>query len=309
MERNFEACRRHILAIESHAKDGIVRAFGGKWDFIGDWVPPERGMDTDKWPPKPAAELFNNCYRLYLREQLARMADVLGRHDQAQACRAEIARLQPLIHAAFYDKDRQVYVLDEQTYQLMPLMTGVVPESLRPMILRKLEHGIRVNRKGHLDTGMLGTYFLLRYLQEIDRNDLLFTVVNQTTYPGWGYMLSQGATTWWEQWNGYWSQIHSCFTSLDGWFYQGLAGIRPGTPGFKEIIIKPAVVGDLTWVKAHYDSPYGRIVSNWRREGHTVALDVTIPANTTATVYLPGGDGDVRKVGPGRHRFKAEMKQ
>ena len=289
VERNLDACRRHIEAIEANANEGVVRVFGRQWDFIGDWVPPERGLDTKNWPPKPAAELFNNCYRLYLREQWAQMADVLGRHDEAIACRKELERLRPLIHAAFYDKDKQLYALDEQSYYLMPLMTGVVPEELRPTILKKLEECIRVTRKGHLDTGMLGTYFLMNYLMEIGRNDLLWLVVTQKDYPGWGYMLEQGATTWWEQWNGYWSQIHSCFTSLDGWFYQGLAGIRPdkSAPGFKKIIIKPAVVGDLTWVKCYHDSPYGRIVSNWKLEGQKLTMEVTIPANTTATVYVP----------------------
>ncbi|MEI8197935.1 MAG: alpha-L-rhamnosidase C-terminal domain-containing protein, partial [Phycisphaerae bacterium] len=292
LERNYEACRRHIKAIEAHASDGVVRSFGGQWDFIGDWVPPERGMDTKNWPPKPAAELFNNCYRLYLCEQLTAMANILGRHGEANECRGELERLRPLVHAAFYDKDRELYVLDEQAYQLMPLMTGIVPEELRATIFKKLEDGIRINRKGHLDTGMLGTYFLLNYLSEIGRDDLIYTIVNQTTYPGWGYMLEQGATTWWEQWNGYWSQIHSCFTSLDAWFYQGLAGIRPDPagPGFKKIIIKPAIVSDMAWVKAHYDSPYGRIVSNWKREGDTLTMDVTVPANATATIFVPAKD-------------------
>lgn len=292
VELNYDACRRYIEAIESHAKDGVVRAFGGDWDFIGDWVPPGRGMDTKNWPPRPAAELFNNCYHLYLREQLAQMADILGRHDEAKACRAELERLRPLIHTSFYNKGGQIYVLDEQSYQLMPLMTDVVPVELRATIMNKLEDGILVNHKGHLDTGMLGTYFLLNYLNKIGRDDLIFTIVSQTTYPGWGFMLDQGATTWWEQWNGYWSHIHSCFTSLDGWFYQGLAGIQadPTAPGFRKIIIKPAIVGDLTWVKAHHDSPYGRISSSWRREGHKLTMEVTIPANTTATVYVTAKD-------------------
>lgn len=289
--RNYEACRRHVEAIESHAEAGIVRAFGGQWDFIGDWVPPDRGMDSGNWPPRPAAELFNNCYRLYLREQLAEMADTLGRTEEARAGRAELERLRPLVHAAFYDPQRRLYVLDEQCDQLMPLMTGVVPAELRPEILQKLERGIRVNRKGHLDTGMLGTYFLLQYLRDIDRNDLLFEIVNQTTYPGWGHMLEQGATTWWEQWNGHWSQIHSCFTSLDGWFYQGLAGIRPDAtgPGFKKFIIRPAVVGDVTGVNCRYDSIHGRIASHWKREGAVLSLEVTIPPNAAATVYVPAG--------------------
>jgi alpha-L-rhamnosidase len=293
LRRNLEACHRHIVAIEGHAKDGIVRNIGGTGaGFVGDWVAPRRGMDTINRPPANAAALFNNCYLIYLREQWAQMADVLGRHDEAKACRAEVERLRPLVHAAFYDKDKQLYALNEQSYYLMPLMTGVVPEKLRPAILKKLEECIRVTRKGHLDTGMLGTYFLMNYLMEIGRNDLLWLVVTQKDYPGWGYMLEQGATTWWEQWNGYWSQIHSCFTSLDGWFYQGLAGIRPDAtaPGFRKIIIKPAVVGDLTWVKCNHDSPYGRIVSNWKLDGLKLLMEVTIPANTTATVYVPAND-------------------
>lgn len=288
-QRNYAACLKHVEAMETHAKEDIIRAFGGEWDFIGDWVPPDRGMDSGNWPPKPAAELFNNCYRLYLREQLAAMADLLGRTDEARTIRAELTRLRPIIHAAFYDQENQRYVLDEQSYYLMPLMTGVVPEALRPRLLEKLEECIRVKRKGHLDTGMLGTYFLIQYLQEIGRNDLLFEIVNQKTYPGWGFMLESGATTWWEQWNGHWSQIHSCFTSLDGWFYQGLAGIRPdpSEQAFGKIIIKPAVVGDLTWVKCHHDSMHGRIVSNWKRDGLTLTMQVAIPPNTTATVHVP----------------------
>ena len=301
LTRNLEACRGHIAAIEAHAKDGIVRNLGGTGaGFVGDWVAPGRGMDTNNRPPPNAAALFNNCYLIYLREQWAQMADVLGRHDEAKSCRAESKRLRPLIHAAFYDKDKQLYALDEQSYYLMPLMTGVVPEELRPAILNKLEECIRVKRKGHLDTGMLGTYFLMNYLMEIGRNDLLWLVVTQKDYPGWGFMIDQGATTWWEQWNGYWSQIHSCFTSLDGWFYQGLAGIRPDElePGFKKVIIKPAIVGDLTWVKCYHDSPYGRIVSNWKREDQKLTMEVTSPANTTATVYVPASDaGSVSESG------------
>jgi alpha-L-rhamnosidase len=126
-------------------------------------------------------------------------------------------------------------------------------------------------------------------LQQIDRNDLLYTIFNQESYPGWGYMLSQGATTFWEQWNGHYSHIHSCFTSPGGWFYQGLGGINPdpSVPGFKKIIIKPSFVGDLNWVKTSYNSNHGEIVSNWSREGETLTMEVVIPPNTTATVYVP----------------------
>jgi alpha-L-rhamnosidase len=171
----------------------------------------------------------------------------------------------------------------------MPLMTGVTPDALRPALLEKLEWNILVKNKGHLDTGMLGTYFMMEYLRQIGRNDLVYTMFNQTTYPGWGYMVTTGGTTLWEQWNGYYSHIHSCFTSPDNWLYQGLAGIQadPESPGFKHVIIKPAMVGDVTWVKAHHDSPYGQIVSNWQRKDDKLRMEITIPANATATVFVP----------------------
>jgi len=95
--------------------------------------------------------------------------------------------------------------------------------------------------------------------------------------------------------------------NLDAWFYQTLAGIRPAAPGFKRILIQPSIVGDVTWVKCFHESPYGRIVSNWKRAGNKLTLDVTIPANTTATVQVPGQAGDRHEVGPGRHQFKSTL--
>ena len=260
------------------AANGISSAIG--WRRNAAWI---------RTTGRPlAAELFNNCYRVYLWELLEKSATALGRQDEARRCRAKLDLIRPLIHRAFYNPSKQTYVLDEQSYQCLPLFAGVVPPAERDAVLRKLENGILRQRGGHLDTGMLGTYFLIQYLPTVQRDDLLFTIVDQKTYPSWGYMLEQGATTMWEQWDGYWSQIHSCFTSIGGWFHNGLAGIQPdpAVPGFKHFIIRPAVVGDLTWVKSSHRSIHGMIVSNWRREKDVFRLDVTIPANTMATVYV-----------------------
>jgi alpha-L-rhamnosidase len=292
LEENYDAIRRFVDNLESRSKDGVMPAYGGTWDFIGDWVPPERGMDTQNWPNRPAAELFNNCYRIQQLEILKNIASVLGKKDEVERCEARLATARAAVHAAFFDKAAGNYGIDEQAYYVMPLLAGVTPEAERPALLQKLEQNILEKNKGHLDAGMLGTYFMMEHLRAIGRNDLVFTMFNQTTYPGWGYMLEQGATTLWEQWNGFWSHIHSCFTSPDNWFYQGLAGIQadPAAPGFKNTIIKPAIVGDVTWVKSHHDSPYGRIVSNWKREGEKVTMEVTIPPNSTATVFVPAKD-------------------
>jgi alpha-L-rhamnosidase len=292
LEHTFEAMCDYSEFLDSQARDGLLRGTGDPAGFLGDWVPPERGMDTQNWPGKTACEIFNNGYRVYLWQILERSARALGKTKEADDFVARIDKTRKLIHTTYYDAQKEFYGLDEQAYQVLPLMTGVVPDALVGTVQSKLAEIILVKNKGHLDTGMLGTYFLIRYLQEAGRNDLLYTIFNQETYPGWGYMLAQGATTLWEQWNGYYSQIHSCFASPGGWFYQGLAGIRPDEtgPGFKKTIIKPAVVGDLTWVKCSYDSLHGRIASSWKREAGKLTMEVTIPANTTATVYVPAKD-------------------
>jgi alpha-L-rhamnosidase len=292
LEENYDAIRRFVDSLESRSKDGVMRAYGGTWDFIGDWVPPERGMDTQNWPNRPAAELFNNCYRIQQLEILKSIASVLGKKDEVEHCESRLATARPAVHAAFFDKAAGNYGIDEQAYYVMPLLAGVTPEAERPALLKKLEKNILEKNKGHLDTGMLGTYFMMEHLRSIGRNNLVFEMFNKTTYPSWGYMLEQGATTLWEQWNGFWSNIHSCFTSPDNWFYQGLAGIQtdPAAPGFKNTILKPALAGDVTWVKSHHESPYGKIVSNWKREGEKLTMDVTIPPNSTATVFVPAKD-------------------
>jgi alpha-L-rhamnosidase len=129
--------------------------------------------------------------------------------------------------------------------------------------------------------------------------EVAYEIASQKTYPSWGYMLSQGATTIWELWNG--DTANPAMNSgnhlmlvgdLVTWLYENLAGIRPdpAQPGFKHIIMHPTPVGDLTFVKASHNSPYGEIASEWRRDGDRFAWDVILPANTTAIVYVPSND-------------------
>jgi alpha-L-rhamnosidase len=303
LEENLDAARRYCEYLDGRAKDDVLRAWGGGFSFIGDWVPPNRGMDTRNWPNQPMMELFCNCFRVHLWQLVEQMSAALGRTAEAEHARTRANAIRVATHKAFYDAARQRYVIDEQIYYAFPLLVGVTPEAERDAVRNNLVRCIVEKNKGHLDTGMLGTMFLLEYLHEIGRDDLVLGIYQKKDYPGWGYMIEQGATTMWEQWNGHWSQIHSCFTSADNWLYRGLAGIRPdpANPGFKNVLIKPAVVGDITWVKAHHDGPYGRIAVEWRTEKGAFVMEVVIPPNSTATVFLP--DGSTRAVGPGRHRW------
>jgi alpha-L-rhamnosidase len=290
LRENFEPMRRFVNFLESHCQDGVLRSYGGMWDFIGDWLPPHMAMDSPKgWPPRPAAEFFNNCYRVLLWDILRRSAEVLGEKETARECQAALEKMRPAIHKAFYDPARHCYVLEDQSYLAIALLTEIPPPSERKAVMRALEHDILVRRQGHLDSGMLGTYFMLNYLMQAGRNDLIFTMMNQKTYPGWGYMLDQGATTFWEQWNGYWSNLHSCFTSAGMWMSQGVAGIHPDpeAPGFKRFEIRPATVGDLTWARASLNSIRGRIAVDWKMEEGKFKLNVTVPVGATAKVWVP----------------------
>jgi alpha-L-rhamnosidase len=287
LDENADTLERYLGWLDTKCQNDVLRKYGGQWDFIGDWVPPDRGMDTKNWPSPQAAELFNNAYRIYQWDLLRRIRAAQGRDSEAAKCEARIAAIRPKVHAAFYDAAKGFYVIDEQAYYVMPLLTGVVPNDLRPAITEALTRNLTT--KGHLDTGMLGTYFLMEFLRQSGRNDLAFMLMNRTAYPSWGHMLERGATTYWEQWNGYWSMIHSCFTSADNWLYQGPGGIRPDpeAPGFRRVLIEPAVVGDLTWVKASHRGPFGMVSSYWHVDGDRLVLEVTVPPSSTARVRLP----------------------
>ena len=120
--------------------------------------------------------------------------------------------------------------------------------------------------------------------------DVAYRIASQVTQPSWGWWIRQGATTLWEGWGPGASHNHIFFGDIVNWFFRTLAGINPdpAAPGFKHFVIKPQPVGDLTWARASYDSVRGRIESDWSIEGRVFRLRVVIPANTMATVYLPG---------------------
>ena len=150
----------------------------------------------------------------------------------------------------------------------------------------------------HLATGFIGTPRLLPGLHDAGRDDLAYTLLLQDTYPSWLYQVKLGATTMWERWDGWTpdrgfqsigmnSFNHYAFGAVGEYLYSAVAGIDTVGPGYKRIRIQPVVGGGLTWAQASYRSIHGLIASRWQRTGQKLTLDVTIPANTTATVYVP----------------------
>jgi hypothetical protein len=154
----------------------------------------------------------------------------------------------------------------------------------------------------------------LRALADAGRSDVIYRLVNQDEKPGYGYQLKQGATALTESWDANRGASHNHFMlgQVIEWFYHDLAGIQPDAaePGFKNIIIRPQPVGDLAWVEATYESIRGPIAVRWDRAGEKFTLKVTIPANTTATVHVPGIPvaSAINRIGSGSHTFESKWK-
>ena len=191
----------------------------------------------------------------------------------------------------FYHPDTGLYGNGSQTSLSCALYQGLVEPANKARVLSNLVAAVE-KTNGHIDTGILGAKYLLNALLENGRADVAYRIASQKDLPSWGWWLEQGATTLWENWNGAESRNHIMFGDISAWFYKALAGINPdpAAPAFKHFTIKPNLVGGLTSAEASYDSVRGRIVSDWKAKDGRLELTVTIPANTTATVYVPVAD-------------------
>jgi alpha-L-rhamnosidase len=275
---------------KSVSEEGVLTAYEKASRFLGDWATPHGSEYGDT----PEAKLFNNCVYAYCLDVLVQAAGILGKPADAATYSARLADLRKSVHKQFFNEDTRTYIDGRQLAMAFPLYTGITPEDERQAVFANFAAEIS-SRKPYLDTGSSGLPILLKYIvEDAERADLLYPCLTRTEQPGYGFFLRSGETTWPEYWKitGEASRIHTCYTGIAGYFTRALGGIRPDPSAFgmQKFLIKPAIVGDLTWVKTHHDSFYGRIISNWKREGEKLIMEVTIPANTTATIFVPARD-------------------
>lgn len=273
LAEHYENFKRYVDYVSRRATNHIAN-FG-----LGDWCPAKT-----KTPEK----ITSTGYFFRDAAMVADIAGLLGKKDEA----AKYAALATAIRQAF---NREFPELQTQTALGCALYQGLAEPDARAALVQKLVANVE-SQGNHLDCGILGTKYLLHALSDNGRADVAYKVATQTTAPGWGHWIETGATTLLEQWvnkpGDDLSRNHIMFGDISAWFYENLAGIQPdpAAPGFKHIILQPAIVGDLKWVRAHYDSPYGRIVSEWKSEGGAFTWKITVPPNTTATVHVPTND-------------------
>jgi alpha-L-rhamnosidase len=308
-ETHYAAMKKWVLAMRMHeVEDGTLEATSYR-----DWCDTDTmdGKISDKGATP--GELVSSAYQYHNERIMERLAKQLGHADDERTFSELADKLKIAYNKKFLDPRTHTYLGGTQTGYVLALQFGLAPAEQRDDLIANLVDDIMVKHNGHLSVGLIGMQWLMQTLTDAGRPDVAWTIATQTTRPSWGYMLSKGATTIWERWDydtrdpGMNSEALLIQAgNLDAWFYQTLAGIRPAAPGFKKILIQPTVVGDLTWVKAHFDSPYGRIVSDWKIEGGQLKMDVTIPANTTATIVVPGKNGGRHEVGSGHYQFSSQ---
>lgn len=279
-------------------------------DKYGDWcVPPEslnliHAKDTSRLTD---GKLIASAYYYKLLSFMQRFAKLTG-NDADTKEYAELAdKMRIAFQSKFYNPSQYSYSNNTITANLLPLYFGICPDSLREKVFENIYHKIHVESKDHISTGLIGTQYLFRGLTEYGNTDLAFKLASNTTYPSYGYMIANGATTIWELWNGNTadpnmnSQNHVMMLGdLITWFYENLAGIRTDKTdvGFKKIIMKPSLPAGLQFVNASYNSAYGLIKSDWKKSYGTFEWNISIPANSSAKVFIPAkSEADVLESG------------
>lgn len=269
-------------------------------DKYGDWcVPPEsleiiRSKDPSRLTDGEVLSSAFYYHLLQLMKKFAKIADaspkdIIYYNDLAE-------RVKAAFNNKYLNKETFSYANNTVTANVLPLAFGMVPKELEQKVFENMAYQVEVVKNGHVSTGVVGIQFLMRTLTEFGRGDLAFKLASNKTYPSWGYMVENGATTIWELWNGNTanpemnSQNHVMLLGdLMIWYYENMAGIKSSSdhPGFKEIIMKPDFDAGLSFVNASYKSSHGTIKSHWKKKRNKLEWDVTIPPNTTAKVYLP----------------------
>ncbi|MCF7707635.1 MAG: glycoside hydrolase family 78 protein [Verrucomicrobia bacterium] len=298
LRENFATMTNWLEFLETKSADNLLVRWGGEWDFLGDWLwPGAEGVNGDT----RETLFFNNCYWVYNLQTASKIARIIGEPAIAEKYEARAERVRRAVHKEFFVPGEDGYVNCFQAYLATALLTEVPPEGERADVWERLEKEILDKRNGHIHAGITGGAMLFKTLMEYDRNDLISTMVGQEDYPGWGDMLERGATTFWEAWDGRNSRLHSSYLYVGAWFIHGVGGIRPGAePGYEDFVIRPAVPPEteLEWASTSYMSEQGRIKSDWRVSEGKLELDVCIPPNTTARVYLPHtGAGELTESG------------
>ncbi len=300
LRRYYDGMKRYVAHLGTKAHHDIV-------DYgLGDWY------DIGPKPPGPSqltpTALTATAFYYYDTWILAQASELLGKPVEARKFTAQAKEIRAAFNRKFYHPTKGSYATGSQTANAIPLVMNLCEPTNRAAVLNAIVADVRAHGNA-ITAGDVGYRYLLRALAEGGRSDVIFAMNNQSDKPGYGYQLKKGATSLTEAWdaNPTSSQNHFMLGQIMEWFYGNLGGIAidPAHPGFKNILIHPQPSGDVTWAKCAYKSIHGRIAVEWHKTDDKFSLNLTIPANTSATVFIPAKNArDVTESGAAARKAK-----
>lgn len=290
----YNTCENYLNYLKNRENEEGAVTYG-----IGDWV---------YYNTQTPTEYTTTCFYYWDHVLMARFAEITGKSGESYKMKA--AYLKNLINEKYFNRETCLYANGSQTAQAVALALDIVPSSYETKVAENLNKAI-VENNYHLDFGVLGSKYVPRMLSKYGYAETAYKMATQETAPSWGNWMKLGFTTLAETWvlspefrDA--SVNHVFLGDISAWMVNTLAGINYDLEerGFEKIVIKPDYIEDLTWVKGEYKSVKGLIQSSWIRNEEEIILSVTIPANTTATIYTD----KVTEVGGGYHEFKFKNK-
>ncbi|MEU4261761.1 alpha-L-rhamnosidase [Streptomyces argenteolus] len=293
LEQSWSSMLKWLTYLEEHS-NGLLRPADG----YGDW------LNIEDQTPK---DVIGTAYFAHSADLVARTAEALGK-DPAPY-RSLFGRVRDAFRAAYVTAGGRVRG-DTQTAYVLALSMDLLAEGDRGPAADRLVALIEA-KDWHLSTGFLGTPRLLPVLTDTGHTDVAYRLLTRRTFPSWGYQIDRGATTMWERWDsirpdgsfqdaGMNSFNHYAYGSVGEWMYANIAGIAPGSPGFRKVVVRPRPGGGVTQAEGRFDSRYGPVTTRWKKDTEGFALRVVLPPNTTAEVWVPGGDGRSAVAGSAR---------
>lgn len=296
LEVQYPSMKAWVDFITSQSRDYL---WNTGWHY-GDWLFYSVDNDCAGDSAVTYRPLIQQCFYANSADILSKAAAVLGRSDDA----AKYAELTRKVKEAFcnaYLTPAGYLVSATQTAYVLALNFDMLPEEMRAKAAERLAE--RVNHYGHITTGFLGTPYICHVLTENGYGDLAYRLLLRQQYPGWLYPVTMGATTIWERWNsmmpdrsipdnGMNSFNHYSYGAIGDWLYRDAVGLHETSAGFKTMAVKPHPGGGFTSMKAERNTPYGRASAEWHDVDGVFTLEVTVPVNTTAEIYVPSSSAD-----------------
>ncbi|MDR1369813.1 MAG: glycoside hydrolase family 78 protein [Dysgonamonadaceae bacterium] len=288
IDRYYPLMQQWLSYVAKYSLDGLLKRWPDtdyrSW-YLGDWACP---VGTDP-TLESSIDLVNNCVVSECFDTMSKIAGVLGKKDDVEKYRRQKSEIDGIIQKTFFNNEGNIYSTGSQIDMAYPMLSGVTPDSLLKSVTGQMKKNTEQNSDGHVACGLVGIPVLTAWAIENNESDFIYSMLKKRTYPGYLYMIDNGATTTWEHWNGDRSRIHNCYNGIGSWFYRAIGGIRPDekNPGYKHFFIEPQIPSGITWAKSTKETPYGKIAVSWSLENQEIKLSITVPAGSTADLIIP----------------------